>query len=169
MSDEARLAKAEAKAAKAKAKGLRPFYKKKRWLSLAAIVVLIAIIASSGGGSDKAGDSKSSDSPSTEDTIGTGLGSKDASADINSINCGTPDAIGMVYPSVNVTNNSSKASTYFITIVVESADGATKYDDTIVMITDLAPGQTMTEESIFTNDIPEGAICRVTEVQRTAS
>jgi len=169
MSDEARLAKAEAKAAKAKAKGLRPFYKKKRWLSLAAIVVLIAIIASSGGGSDNAGDSKSSDSPSTEDTIGTGLGSKDASADINSINCGTPDAIGMVYPSVNVTNNSSKASSYFITIVVESADGATKYDDTIVMITDLAPGQTMTEESIFTNDIPEGAICRVTEVQRTAS
>lgn len=169
MQDEARLAKAEAKAAKAKAKGLRPFYKKKRWLSLAAIFVLIAIIASSGGGSDTADDSKSSDSPSTEDTIGTGLGSKDASADINSINCGTPDAIGMVYPSVNVTNNSSKASSYFITIVVESADGATKYDDTIVMITDLAPGQTMTEESIFTNDIPEGAICRVTEVQRTAS
>jgi hypothetical protein len=75
----------------------------------------------------------------------------------------------MVYPSVNVTNNSSKASSYFITIVAESADGATKYDDTIVMITDLAPGQTMTEESIFTNEIPEGAICRVTEVQRTAS
>jgi hypothetical protein len=33
----------------------------------------------------------------------------------------------------------------------------------------LAPGQTMTEEGMFLNDIPTGAVCKVTEVQRTAS
>ena len=44
-----------------------------------------------------------------------------------------------------------------------------KYDDTIVMITGLAPGQTMTEEGMFTNELPVGAVCKITEVQRTAS
>ena len=188
MSDEAREAKADAKAAKARAKELRPFYKKKRWWLLAAVVVVVAYLALGSGGSDEASsgssnssessgasdttgtdESESTDAPSTEDTIGTGLGSKDATADINSLECGTPDAIGMTYPSVSVTNNSSKASDYFITIVAESADGATKYDDTIVMITGLAPGQTMTEEGMFTNELPEGAVCKITEVQRTAS
>jgi hypothetical protein len=183
MSDEAREAKADAKAAKARAKELRPFYKKKRWWLLAIVVVIIGMQALGSGGSDdetssgssgssdttSANESESTDAPSTEDTIGTGLGSKDATADINSLECGTPDAIGMTYPSVSVTNNSSKASDYFITIVAESADGATKYDDTIVMITGLAPGQTMSEEGMFTNELPEGAVCKITEVQRTAS
>ena len=180
MSDEARLAKAEAKAAKAKAKGLRPFYKKKRWLSVAAIVVLIVIIASSGGGSGDNESTSNSVAPEestdetvasgqTEDTISTGLGSKDATDDVNSLDCGTPDSLGFINPSVNVTNNSSKSSTYFITVTAESADGATKYDDTVIMITSLAPGQTMTEEGMFLNDIPTGAVCKITEVQRTAS
>ena len=180
MSDEARLAKAEAKAAKAKAKGLRPFYKKKRWIFLAAIVVIIVIVASSGGGSKDKGSNSSSASSGTssedsaasgqtEDTIGTGLGSKDAAGDINSLDCGAPDSLGFINPTVNVTNNSSKPSTYFITVAAESADGATKYDDTVIMITNLAPGQTMTEEGMFLNDIPEGAVCKITEVQRTAS
>ena len=171
MSDEAREAKADAKAARARAKELRPFYKKKRWWLLAAVVVVVVSSALVSGGADEtsSGSSNSSESSGSSDTIGTGLGSKDATADINSLECGTPDAIGMTYPSVSVTNNSSKASDYFITIVVESADGATKYDDTIVMITGLAPGQTMTEEGIFTNERPEGAVCKITEVQRTAS
>ncbi|MFM9037035.1 MAG: hypothetical protein ACKOJ9_05040 [Actinomycetota bacterium] len=174
MSDAAREAKAEAKAAKARAKGLRPFYKMKRWWLL-AIVVAIAVgsaLGSSGSeGSSDSGSSKSSGSgeSSTDNSIGTGLGSKDASADINSLDCGTPDSIGITYPSVSVTNNSSKTSTYFITVVAESADGATKYDDTTIMITELASGQTMTEEGMFTNELPAGAICKITEVQRTAS
>ena len=185
MSDAAREAKAEAKAAKARAKGLRPFYKKKRWWLLAVVVVVAGASALGSGGSDEANDAGSSNSSgseetssteesssqesSTEDTIGTGLGSKDATADINSLDCGTPDAIGITYPSVSVTNNSSKTSTYFITVVAESADGATKYDDTIIMITELASGQTMTEEGMFTNELPTGAVCKITEVQRTAS
>ncbi len=177
MSDEARAAKADAKAAKARAKELRPFYKKKRWwlLAIVAVVIISTAIGSGGSGDEatsdtsKGGGTESTEAPSTGDTIGTGLGSKDAAADINSLECGTPDAIGMTYPSVSVTNNSSKASDYFITIVAESADGATKYDDAIVMITGLAPGQTMTEEGIFTNELPVGAVCKITEVQRTAS
>jgi hypothetical protein len=170
MSDEARLAKAEAKAAKAKAKGLRPFYKKKRWWALAALVVIVIAVSTGGGSKEETSNSDdSSSSGVTENTISTGLGSKDATDDVNSLDCGTPDSLGFINPTVNVTNNSSKSSTYFITVTAESADGATKYDDTVIMITSLAPGQTMTEEGMFLNDIPTGAVCKITEVQRTAS
>lgn len=170
MSDEAKQAKAEAKAAKAKAKSLRPFYKKKRFILLAIIVVIVIIAVASGGGS-KSNDSSGSGSQegSTSDTIGKGIGSADASSDIVDIECGAPDVIGMTYPKVTVKNNSSKASDYMITVVAESADGSMRYDSTPVFITALGPDQTMTEEGIFTNELPAGAVCKVTEVQRTAS
>ena len=177
MSEEAKQAKADAKAAKARAKGLRPLWKKKRWWALALIaVVVIAAAASSGSGSGgneadsaSSGGNSSSSGEGSSDTISQGIGSKDASADIVDIDCGTPDAIGMIYPKVTVKNNSSKASDYYITITAESADGSMKYDDTPVFIQALQPGQTMSEEGIFTNEIPAGAVCKVTEVQRTAS
>lgn len=51
MSDIAKNAKADAKAAKARAKALRPWYRKKRVIFPAVIVVLIIIIAVSSGGS----------------------------------------------------------------------------------------------------------------------
>ena len=50
MSDIAKNAKADAKAAKARAKALRPWYRKKRVIFPALIVVLIIIIAVSAGG-----------------------------------------------------------------------------------------------------------------------
>ena len=145
---------------------------------IATCLLLVAVgCSSSDSTSDTADDTESSEestdetvaSGQTEDTISTGLGSKDATDDVNSLDCGTPDSLGFINPSVNVTNNSSKSSTYFITVTAESADGATKYDDTVIMITSLAPGQTMTEEGMFLNDIPTGAVCKITEVQRTAS
>jgi len=104
----------------------------------------------------------------TEDTVGTGLGSKDASGDIDSLDCGSPDVIGVSYPSVKITNRSEKRSNYFVTVSYESADGSTKYDEAIIMVLSLNPGQSMTEEGLITNEIPEGAICKVTEVQRTS-
>lgn len=108
-------------------------------------------------------------SSASDPTIGKGLGSKDASGDIDSINCKPPDAIGAVYVDVKITNRSSKPSDYFITIVAESEDGSVRYDDTIVSAMALNPGQTTTVEGIFLNELGEDAVCKVTEVQRTAS
>lgn len=172
MSEDAKSAKADAKAAKAKAKALRPWFKKKRFWALGLIVVVIIYSAvggsSSSNSSTESGDS--SDSNATSDTISQGLGSSDASGDIVSIDCGTPDALGFRYPKVTVKNNSSKPSTYFITIVAESADGATRYDSTMLSIDALNPDQTMTQDGLpFTKELPEGAICKVSEIQRTAS
>lgn len=175
MSDDAKQAKADAKAAKAKAKALRPWYKKKRFL-LAIVIAIIALVSIlSSQGPETTSETTSVDSSenatgdtSTEDTVGQGLGSKDASADVDSLDCGTPDAIGVTYPSVKVTNRSEKRSNYFITVSFESSDGATKYDETIIMVMSLNPGQSMTEEGMIANEIPSNSICKVTEVQRTS-
>jgi hypothetical protein len=166
MTEDARTAKAEAKAAKAKAKALRPWYMKKRVWLLGAVVIIIGAAVASGGGDTSTDTAESSGGDSG---ISSGLGSKDATADVQSLDCGAPDIIGVTYPEVTVKNNSSKASDYLITLVAESADGSTKYDETSVFIFDLQPNQSMTEKGMFTNELPSGAICKVTEVQRTAS
>ena len=174
MTDEAFNAKVEAKVAKAKAKALRPWFKKKRFWLLVVIGLIVVAAATSSGGSDS---SNSATETATADetnqgssnTIATGLGSKDASDDVLDISCKGPDALGFSTATVKVMNHSSKASDYFITITAASADESTKYDDTIITILNLAPNQTMSEEGLFTNELPSGAVCSVTEVQRTAA
>jgi hypothetical protein len=174
MTDESKQAKADAKAAKAKAKALRPWYKKKRFIGLIAIagIAVIVVVSQQNGdeptSTNSDANSQVSEDEATEDTIGTGLGSKDASGDIDDLDCGTPDAFGMINPSVKITNRSEKRSNYFITVSFESSDGSTKYDETIISMMSLNPGQSMTEEGFITNEIPDGAICKVTEVQRTS-
>ena len=168
MSDE-KDAKAEAKAAKAKAKALRPWFKKKRFWLLGIVGVFIAMQVTSGSDSTTTTSSDSEEVVAenvTEDTIGTGLGSKDATADIDSVDCGTVDSFGARYPEVKVTNRSEKTSKYVITVDFESPDGSTKYDETIIIITSLNPGQSMTEQGLIMGDIPDGAVCKVSEVQR---
>jgi hypothetical protein len=171
-------AKAQAKAAKAAAKALRPWFKKKRfWLLGVIAVAVFAVVAQSGSDTtttttpaaeESSAGAENNEASATEDTVGTGLGSKDASGDIDNVDCGTPDSIGFRYPEVKVTNRSEKTSTYFITLEFESADGSIKYDEAIIIISSLDSGQTMTEKGIITNDIPDGAVCKITEIQRTA-
>jgi len=105
----------------------------------------------------------------TDTTVSKGIGSKDATADVTGLECTEPDIAGYSYAKVTITNNSSKPSDYFITVVAESADGATRYDDTIVTAMALNSGQTTTVEGPFLNELPAGAVCKVSEVQRTAS
>jgi hypothetical protein len=142
-------------------------------MKLASRKVGVALLAAVSLGSLSACESSNEDTSKsgskTESTVGKGIGSKDASADVTSIECTGPDAIGMFSAKVTITNNSSKPSDYFITIVAESSDGATRYDDTIVTAMALNSGQTTTVEGPFLNDLPAGAICKVSEVQRTAS
>lgn len=174
-STDAKTAKAEAKAAKARAKALRPFYKKKRYWALAGIAAIAIAAAAGAGGGDSSDTASTAQGESStaqgegSSEVSQGLGSKDATADIEELDCGSPDALGIVYPSVTVRNNSSKPSNYSITIVMESSDRSVKYDETYVFISNLLPGQTQTEEGLFTSELPDGAICRISEVQRTAA
>jgi hypothetical protein len=65
-----------------------------------------------------------------------------------------------------VTNNSSKASTYIITIKFE--DGATSYGTGNAIIDRLDPGQSTTQDVSSLQDFPSGT-CKVAEVTRTES
>ena len=91
---------------------------------------------------------------STSDSIAMGLGSQDASSDVEVISCGKPDAIGFSYPRVKVTNLSSKPSDYMITVVLESKNGTVKYGDSLIFINRLMPGQTSTEDGMPVSDVP---------------
>lgn len=174
MGEEEKVAKADAKAAKARANELRPFYKKKRWLLVGGIGVVI--IAAAAGGSGKTNETSqgaakpASADESSSNEISQGIGANDASGDIISLDCGQADVLGFRTPKVTVKNKSSKPSDYTIKIVAETADGQTRYDDTILTITALNPGQTTAADGLpMTADIPAGAVCKVSEVERTAS
>lgn len=70
FSTDPKEAKAQAKAAKAHAKAIRPWYKKKRYIGIIAIVAIIAIASASGGG-DKSSDVSSggtTDTTAADDT-----------------------------------------------------------------------------------------------------
>lgn len=65
-------AKAQAKAAAAYAKAQRPWYKKKRWIGLIAIVVIGIAAAAGGGGGDDKGKQTVADAPVTNSQSGDG-------------------------------------------------------------------------------------------------
>jgi len=144
------------------------------------ITALVAIAATTASGSDAStgSDSKTDPTSSSADSTGTtgttvskGVGSSDASADVTDptiLREGDAD-LQNVSAQVTITNNSSKPSDYFVTVVAESPDHKTRYDDTVVSVNALDPGQSTTEKGLFLKEIPADAVVRVTQVQRTAS
>lgn len=134
--------------------------------------VLLAIgAANSDVSSSRASAPSSGSSPRSGGSSGVdrGFGSKDASADLVSVSKEAPDAIGIVYVSVTVKNNSEKTSNYYIEISFESEDGSVKYGDTVVYIRNVAPGQTTTDKALAGSEIADATKYRVTKLQRTAS
>ena len=75
-----------------------------------------------------------------EGGISNGVGSQDATADIGTPTMAAPDAIGVSYIKIPVTNNSSGRSDYRIELVIESADGATQLDTATAFVTSSKPG-----------------------------
>lgn len=74
--------------------------------------------------------------------------------------------------TVVVTNHSSKASNYIVTIAFDSADGKTQLGTGDVAVNDLQPGQSsspQTADSLSTTPGPAGFTCRLTDLTRYAS
>lgn len=134
-----------------------------------AVLFGVVALAASGETDDDSDGGDAGDA--TEDDVSQGAGSADASADVSEpqvVREGQGE-LGIVYAEVTITNNSSERSDYFVTIVAESPDGATRHDETLVSVIDLDPGQSTTERGPFTADVPDDAVLKLTEVQRTAS
>jgi hypothetical protein len=159
----AKEAHAEARAAKARAKAMRPWYRKKRFIFALLIVVVIGIvIAASAGSKDSSGTSSGG--------VTKGIGSADASADVSGATLGQPDAVGFRAVTLTVTNHSSKRSNYLIQMSIESVDGKTQYDTSMAVVNNLEAGQTTTPSAFpITKTVPAGAVVKIQSVQRLAS
>ncbi len=104
----AKDARAEAKAAAARNKALRPWYRKKRYIFSIAILAIIGLVAAQG--SNDTTTTVSSNPSATAIGIDNGLGTADASADVTGASLGPVDAIGFRAVTLTVTNNSSERS-----------------------------------------------------------
>jgi len=174
---DAKTAKANAAAAKAQAKALRPWYKKKRFIFSGIIVALIALAAvSSGGGSDSDKDTSTpaadggTTAPASNGAISNqSSGSNPAAADVTIVSCENDDTLDIGQPKVKILNHSSKPSNYIVAIKVESPDGKTLYDTAQASAENVANGQSTEVEGYMGKAIPPGAVCKVGEVTRYAS
>jgi hypothetical protein len=141
--------------------------KGKTAITIGTAVAALGIIA----GCTSADASSPDTSPAPK--VSKGVGARDATKDVVLGTYTHPHTyFELPEVPVTVTNHSSKRSTYFITVALESPDGKTKYDDTIVVVNGLEPGQTTEETASFlswhdTGVYPVKPVAK--EIQRTAT
>ena len=103
----------------------------------------------------------------------TGVGSKDASADVVVGKTISFDILDLANVDVTVTNNSEKTSDYYIELTLNSKDGSEQFDDSVVFVDKLKPGQTKKAQANFISaskdDLPKNVVVTLETVQRTAS
>lgn len=179
MADQYRNAKADAKAAKAAAKAMRPWFKKKRFMIPLGVFGLSVAAGLAGSGEDtpttvSAGSddtvAATAPAPTTDPGVRQGLGARDASDDVDVVKCGREQYLGP-YADIAVTNNSSKASNYVIEIAFESPDKTRQLGTGAAFVSGLEPGQSKNEH-VVSFDTSGGSgdfICRIASVQRNAA
>jgi hypothetical protein len=151
-------ARAEAAAAKARAKSMRPWYRKKRIiLPLALLVVIVLAMATSGGSDDDSGD----------DQKVASTGSNPAEKDVTIDSC-EADEFGYMQAQITIKNNSSKRSNYLGSINFEDPSG-TKIAESGFISNNIDPDQSAKEEAGTGQKAVDGFTCKVTDVTRLAS
>lgn len=142
----------------------------KRVISVAAVAFGVLSLGASGDSSaKKSGDSK----PSNDSTPAADSGS--AVDDVTISSCALPPDNQFLGPQANitVTNRSSKASNYIITIAFNSPDGSQQLDTATAIVNNLSPNQTAKEEaSSLKGDLRKTSpkfTCKVVSATRYAS
>ncbi len=95
-------------------------------------------------------------------------GNDEAKKDVTITTCAKDDA-GFVDAKVLITNHSSKASNYLVTVAFESPDGTTQLGTGIAAVNDLQPGQKAPEDANSLQSATGKFTCRVSAVTRYAS
>jgi hypothetical protein len=161
----------DAKADAAYRKAQRPFYKKKRVIIPGVLLALfVAIGVTSGGGSNAPsavsapsapGEAPAAQAPnsvpaqaSAAPKAAAGVSSQGYS-DVAITSCATDDA-GYAEAGVRITNNSSKASNYFVTVTFNSSDGTSQVGTGMVVVNSLQPSQ-HSDEKANALKVPNGA------------
>jgi len=104
-------------------------------------------------------------------TIAGVQGERDEIDDITMTRCGVGDFGNYGEVDITVVNNSSKPSTYFIEIRMESKDGKTSYGTANAVVDNLGPGQTKQDKASALDEIPnpDDVRCLIASVSRMAS
>lgn len=128
-----REARAAGKAERARAKAMRPWYAKKRWWAVGALVVLIGIAAVAGGGDEEDGDEPAAASDAGQDVYALGQTAHSGDFDVTVHALEDPFAAGQfeappieghrfVGAEVTVTNTSDQALPFSTIAGVELFD-----------------------------------------------
>lgn len=120
------------------------------------VIVLIVVLVIALGGSTK----------KKATTFGSGTTAHPAAADVQLGTCTRDDATGWYTANLIVTNHSSKSSNYIIEVGLQSADGATKYDNLLASVDNLAAGQSSPQKAQGLTEVAAGAVCKVDKVTR---
>lgn len=151
----------------------------KKLLSMLLLgLALVATVASasddeSSSGGDSSPTTASSGDDATTTAGGGGAadpGEGDEVDDVVITACAKDDTLGFAEATVEVTNNSSKASSYMIEIAFESEDGSTQVGTGSAFVTGLAAGQKKVEEvTSFEEPGDQPFTCKVSSVDRLAA
>ena len=146
-----------------------------KWLLATGTIVFIGLVfAAANAGRSPTEIGERATKPTTDAPVSSRVPStlpqSDPVDDVAAVRVSPPDILGAVYIEVTVTNRSSKRSDYWIDLTLTSSNGSIKYGDTWVSISDLEPGQTMTEKAfpIFAEEAT-GGLRYEYRVRRTAS
>lgn len=95
--------------------------------------------------------------------LGINFGS---SEDASVTGCSTEAQFDRTYgvATVEITNHGDSARSYVVTVAFESSDGSQQYGTSPVTANDLAPGQSTTQTTPATVEVPSGLACKVTHV-----
>jgi len=96
-------------------------------------------------------------------------GEADELDDVRLDGCSKDRAMGWGTATLEITNDSSEPSDYTIEVTFESRDGSTNFGTGFAYVTNMAAGQSKTEE-VTSLEEPSGKFkCKITSVDRTAS
>ena len=141
-------------------------------IALVASVAAVASGSESDGGSGSSKDSGSSSASSDSKDSGgeTSAGEAGEVDDVKVNTCGKDDTLGFAQANITVTNDSSENSDYLIEITFTSKDGKTQIGTGNTIISNLANGQSKTEDVSALEDTDQTEIvCTVSSVDRYAS
>jgi hypothetical protein len=165
----AKEAKAAAKAAKVHAKAMRPWYKKKRFILLALIILGIGA-AASGGSKSKSSNTSNNASAATKAPAGVKSvdtnASHPAAGDVEVTKC-AEGQFGLAEVAVTITNHTSKRSNYSVQMNLTDAAG-NKVGEGIAASNNVEAGQSALEKVAATNSAPFTK-CEIKEVSRFAA
>lgn len=134
--------------------------------AVAVAAALVSCGAAEDGADSKAGSGKSAAAKGDHEASTSGKNPPEA--DVKVVSCAKDEFGDWPEAKLEITNHSSKASDYMVTVEFLDADGTRKGEGT-GLVSNLSPGQTAEDTAGGTAEVPGKVTCRIVKVSRTAS